>query len=118
MIHDISAFIAIGKRVTVDFKLYGIGFVRRTIQFDSQEPNWADSIVEHIVPSVLEMLRVSSCSHAVSIADYLEEAIKSNLSTEEMVFILLDVALLISSDPTNSSKEEVCLPMVNHRSQQ
>lgn len=62
-VHDISAFMAFGKRFSLDIKLHGIGCLRDKFEFESNDYGLSlcYALVAHAIPSVCALAK-NSCN--------------------------------------------------------
>lgn len=93
MINDISAFIACGKRFSVDIKLHGVGTVLDYVQCESYDLDCDFDLVEHFVPRVIELLKASRDSNAVKVLKDFESSISMMEYSSDVYKILLRLTL-------------------------
>lgn len=106
----VSAFLAIGKRVSIDFKIFG-GHANypdneTVIQFESQDLNHDTlmNICENIIPRVVVLLSKSPCPKDIEAGVTLaKDCDYSEYQSEQLVHLMAAI-LSINRDPLNASE--------------
>lgn len=93
MINDISAFMAFGKRVSVDIKLHGLTSVLDQIQYESNDPYCDSDLVDIIVPRVIELFARSQNPRIREAGRQLKSSV-SFMEYSDLVFIPLIAAIM------------------------
>lgn len=105
---DISAFFAAGKRLSLDIKLHGIGVVRDKVQFESNDSDCTDTLVEHVAPQVIELLKKSTNSNIRELGRQFEFAVSliSDCGEPEDNIYRLLVGLVLDLNSSGDSKPQ------------